>query len=153
MTFEEPAYGLDEGRPERSITIVWSLGLRKRSGGYLRCAVMSATKGMAQRLVASFPRLQPALLEHLSANDELLPHVFMGDVARHVTDSYLFANACDGSLRALLDWLEEEFAGGGAEKQELLAVSFVESLPRADEQGRGIVECLGPRLRAEADRL
>jgi hypothetical protein len=45
------------------------------------------------------------------------------------------------------------FAAGDEEIAELMAVSFLENLPRPGEPDHEVRELLGPRLRSELDRM
>lgn len=110
------------------------------------------TESFVRTLVDQFPSLKPLLDEHLADNfGELLPHVFFGDVVIWILS--LFASARldpDSSsgreLAEVLQLLEETYSGGDDELQELLSVSFLESLPRPGEDGSDMREWLGPSL-------
>lgn len=102
-------------------------------------------------MVVRFPGLSALLEAHVEDNrGELLPHVFFGDVTRYVLS--LVLAAIDGGLpprrelRDILDYLEEAYAGGDAELQELISVSFLENLPRPGEPGAEIRKMVGPNL-------
>jgi hypothetical protein len=56
-------------------------------------------------------------------------------------------------LRRLLDRLEAEFANGSDGVRNLLAVSFLESLPFEGEPNVEVREMLGPHLKAELERM
>ena len=106
-------------------------------------------------LVGRFPSLEPLLEEHLTDNfGELLPHIFLGDVVRWVLSLFATARA-EGSfasrreLRDILEYLEDAFASGNRELQELLSVSFLENLPRPGDDGSEIRTQLGPSLTKE----
>ena len=100
--------------------------------------------------------------EHLADNfGEVLPHLFFGDLTRLVVGD--LRGAADagsqaerpsaGQVRELLDELEQAFAAGPEEVSDLIAVSFLENLPRPGEDGDGVRDLLGPRLRAELERM
>jgi hypothetical protein len=110
------------------------------------------TEAFVRSLVEHFPSLAPLLEEHLTDNfGELLPHIFLGDVVRWVLTLMATARA-EGSLaaqrelRAFLSHLEDVYVGGNEELQELLSVSFLENLPRPEEDGAEIRTQLGPSL-------
>lgn len=116
---------------------------------------------LIQRLVGRFPRLEPLLREHLADNfGVLLPHVFFGDLTRQIVKEFRRFDqigseqelADTRSLQELLDELEQGFARGG-EEAELIAVSFLENLPRPGEEGAGVRDLLGPTLRAELAQM
>jgi hypothetical protein len=112
--------------------------------------VSRATEAFVRSLVQRFQSLAPLLEEHLADNfGELLPHVFLGDVVRWVL---VLRTTAQGSLtaqrevREFLSLLEDAYASGNEEIQELLSVSFLENLPRPDEDGAEIRTQLGPSL-------
>lgn len=103
-------------------------------------------------LVRRFPELLPLLEEHLEDYDGLLPHVFMGDVTRWIVKEF---DAGSGSpiLREMLDFVEATFGSGHEHEQELIAVSFVENLPKSTEPSGRIRDLLGPRLQKQMARM
>jgi hypothetical protein len=114
-----------------------------------------ATERFVDDLVAAFPGLRPAFDEHLSDNfGEVLPHVFFGDLTRYVLARYRAARSepesqrsqAQGEVRALLNELEDAYTSRGDEVQELIAVSFLENLPRPGDDGAEIGEWLGPAM-------
>lgn len=113
------------------------------------------TEAFVRALVDRFPGLAPVLEEHLTDNfGELLPHIFLGDVVRWVLTLMATARA-EGSLtaqrelREFLSHLEDVYVGGNEELQELLSVSFLENLPRPEEDGAEIRTQLGPTLQKQ----
>ena len=95
-------------------------------------------------LIAKFPTLEPIFNEHVSDNfGEVLPHLFFGDLTRYAISTFLKIGSltpaegieADRQFRALLNDLEEAFAADVEEIQELIAVSFLENLPRAGDEG------------------
>ena len=75
-------------------------------------------------------------------------HPFLGAVAFWAADE-VEAGRPD-EVRRILDLLEAEYGTGDVD--EPIAVSFVENLPYPGEAGTGIVDLLGPKLRAELTR-
>jgi len=117
-----------------------------------------ASAEFIRSLVEKHPSLDPLLREHLVDFGEVLPHVFFGDLTRYVISEFCrFGDdhtATDGpQLKGLLDELERAFAAGTDEVSELIAVSFLENLPRPGEEGAGVRDLLGPALRAELRRI
>ena len=93
-----------------------------------------------ERLVEVEPLLGPELEEHRDDNDGVLPHVFMGDVARwaiRMTDS-----SETERLRRTLDFMEHEYGDGKSDVANVIGASFVEYL--VDEPA--VVRQFGPRL-------
>jgi hypothetical protein len=88
--------------------------------------IMSA-EAFVHDLLRVAPELKPILDEHLAANDTLLPHVFMADVAR-----FAVAESANVSKRAtilkLLNQLEKGLSTADEETRELILASFVENL-------------------------
>jgi len=48
---------------------------------------MTTIRSLIERLLASVPDLRGVYDEHISDNDELLPHVFFGDVTRFAIEN------------------------------------------------------------------
>jgi hypothetical protein len=109
-------------------------------------------------ILARFPRLGGILVEHLKDSaGEVLPHVFLGEVTRHV-QSLLLAADGPGSpsgreARQILAYLEEVYSTGTREIRELIAVSFLENLPGSGQPGSQVREMLGPQLSAQLRRF
>lgn len=111
-----------------------------------------STIAVVDRLVARFDVLRPTLQEHLADNfGEVLPHLLLGQVTRQLVGLTLDASS-SCVLDEILGALEGEFQSGGDEVRELLAVSFLENLPRPPEPGHAIRNRLGPGLSAELAR-
>lgn len=107
-------------------------------------------------LVGRFPYLEPLLREHLRDFEELLPHLFFGDLTRYVVAAFCATDVRDRSrwhLSELLDELEGAISGDDEAISELVAVSFVENLPGPDEPAGDLHRLLGPGLRAQYDRI
>lgn len=120
-------------------------------------AMSKVTSGFIHYLVGRFQVLGPILREHVSDNfGELLPHVFVGDLTRYVVAEFVREEGGSASeyptLRQILDELEEASARGD-EVSALIAVSFLENLPRRGESGAGILALLGPGLRSQLDAI
>jgi hypothetical protein len=121
--------------------------------------VSEETIDLIDRLVARFPGLRAAFDGHLAANfGEVLPHVFMYDVAlyaKHLvvasTDSTDLdrASSSNREVQEIFDFFEREFSTGNEEIQGLISVSFLESLPTPGEPGGDLRSLLGPNLSAE----
>src|SRR4051794_25540235 len=93
-------------------------------------------------LVDAVPELEGLLADHVATFDEVLPHVFMGDVTRFVlAKCQAKAAGSDHAaavLKALFSSLEAASSWNSGEVDELIGVSFVENmLPEA----KGL-ECL-----------
>jgi len=103
------------------------------------------TAEFCEGLAEELPDVANILTEHISDNDELLPHLFLADITRHVL--------ADGKNRRLIvEYLETAFTSEGPEVENLIAVSFVEHLENQDELERATDGVAASRLRAEWDR-
>ena len=97
---------------------------------------------VCEELVHKVPLLAGLLKEHIEDYDELLPHVFMGEVSRYVV-SYREGRKQIG------DFLDECFRDCGDDIQNLIAVSFVENLVSEDEFERALDGASADALRKE----
>ena len=105
------------------------------------------------RLVDRCPILLPILQEHLDDYDNLLSHVFFGDVVRWLVERYE-TDSSDANIRCVFDVVESAFAGGRVDDRELIAASFLENLPRArDPAGGGLRDLVGPKLSEHLSRF
>jgi hypothetical protein len=95
---------------------------------------------------ARFPGLSALLEEHIKDYREILPHLFFNDVTDYIL-SLLNAGELPQrrELRDILNYLEQVYASD-EQLQELISVSFLESLPRLDEAGAQIRRMVGPHL-------
>ncbi len=111
-----------------------------------------------ERLVAAVPDLKSLHDEHLVDYDELMPHLFLAEIARYVTRE--FAAGEYGSLRrdsreaavAVLRFLERAVIEGGPELLELVSVSFLENIDWESTAGQILRSALGPALLSELSR-
>jgi hypothetical protein len=106
------------------------------------------------RLVADmtqrFPALQPVLDDHRRLHGQTLPYIFLWEAVQYLIQ--LIGRGDAASLmeaRGIVDFLEDEFikADGDREILDLIVGGFLENFPRRDENGAGLREILGPRLR------
>lgn len=105
---------------------------------------------LGQDLVRSVPDFQNSYKEHLADYDEVLPHVLLADLMRHLVSIYRGSGSHDVGVRLIepaLDWLEQGMASNDPRVPEAIVVSFLENLEK-DEDGRKIASVLGPRLKA-----
>src|SRR5919205_3077814 len=111
-----------------------------------------STHTFVRNLIARVPELQPLYNEHVADNDELLPHVFMGDVTRFVMTLNANSSGKDDkfsvarqTLMKILDFLEEGMAASDDVK-ELISVSFLENLDQSDENYSSLKSHFGNSL-------
>lgn len=105
-----------------------------------------------KNIAALSPRLIALIEDHLRDNfGEMLPHLFLGDVADHVVSLSQAPSSDDRvaalhELRAILDAIETGYATGPPDVQELIAASFLENLPTNNFPGSEVRKMLGPAL-------
>jgi hypothetical protein len=88
---------------------------------------MTNSIAFVSRLISVAPELLEIYKLHLNDYDTVLPHVFMGDIARQIL--LMAKDKCKkASLSKLLTALEEGLKSGDEEICELISVSFVENL-------------------------
>lgn len=107
------------------------------------------------RLVDAIPDLRDAYEEHVSDNDEVLPHVFFGDVARYLRQAcleYRSSRAAPPSswqaAEDILRFMEREWVAGPEVVRELIHVSLLENLVTGEDECDELESFLGPELRA-----
>jgi hypothetical protein len=105
---------------------------------------MAATKSTQEwvtKLVDAVPRLRPVLQEHERLYDEVLPHLFFGEVAPWAENELATAGQ-SSDLLALLDIVDQGYISGDAEFRNVLEASFVEDLGEESP----VLDLLGPHL-------
>ena len=114
---------------------------------------MTDDAAFVRELAAVVPPLQGLLAQHLAENEELLPHVFMGDVSRFVIEQYNeHLEGSPGSLAALerlFSTLERGAAEGSEDVQEMITVSFLENVAEEMTLSPALQSFLGPSLKRE----
>jgi hypothetical protein len=103
---------------------------------------------LVRRLIEAVPALEPLAREEGYGDEGILVHPFLSEVARREAESVRTGRLDEP--RTVLDLLESEFGTGDVDGP--IAVGFVEMLPYPGEPGAGIVDLLGPKLRAELVR-
>ena len=100
------------------------------------------------------PSLLSLFEEHLEANEgEVLPHLFISDVARLCRGAVEDGGADDVSLvQSILDECEKA-ATRSEELEGLMAVSFMEALIPPTGADPRVMQLLGPRLSMLVDDL
>jgi hypothetical protein len=122
---------------------------RLRMDRDVRAAIPDSLPRFLDRLAAAVPPVRDKLDEHVRENRGVLPHTFLEDVVAEVNRLYLAGRTEE--IMPFLHFLETEF-GLDAEVDNLIAVSFVDELPRPGEPGADIERLLGPKLRGELER-
>lgn len=99
------------------------------------------------RLIAEVLDLQIIYDQHMKDNDELLPHVFFGDLTRYVIEKAQIKE--DESVSKILGLLEDGLSQNNAEIKNLISASFVENLIDEKETVVLLREVAGPKLLEE----
>lgn len=115
----------------------------------------ASTVALVGAIFHRFNELQPLLAEHLKEQDgEVLPHLLMADLERWAeAELGKGQEGSRASVQAVLEFLEDAYATQGDEVEELIAVSFLEHLPRAGEPGSELRTMVGPRLAEQLRRI
>jgi hypothetical protein len=97
-------------------------------------------------LATTCPSLARTLDEHVKDNHgQVLPHVVLGEITRQI----LKGGLSDRELHDVLRFLDEQYAGGNAQVQELIAASFLENLPRSGHAATTVRRMMGLNLRSK----
>lgn len=111
---------------------------------------MTPSQHLAIRLVDDFAELSPVMEEHLEDQEgELLPYLFMADVARW---AHAHVSPEAHAVGRLVDWLEVEFDVAQPAEKDLIGLGFVEAIP-CEPEGAPLLRRLGPHLSQVAREL
>ena len=113
---------------------------------------MSTGDSFIERLLRVVPELKEAYDEHVTDNDMLLPHVFMGDITRFVIAEASSASGLS-AVHRVLDYFESELRMGAAESIELIRASFVENLIGEKVVVNKLKPIMGLGLRREIETI
>jgi hypothetical protein len=113
---------------------------------------MTPSEAAVKLLVAAVPALQRLLDQHEAAYNELLPTVFLGDVAKWVTRG-LHDDGDMRTARATLEAMEYLMVAGASDVKDLLATGFLEGLPAGSLNDDRLRASLGPALLHDLSRL
>lgn len=109
---------------------------------------MDDSASFVVRLLRAVPELESRYEQHMTDNDSLLPHVFMGEVSRFAV-SEAGRPASNEALKRLLEFLEREIGSGSLEIEQLIVVSFVENLIGEDVALSKLSPLMGENTRRE----
>ena len=105
---------------------------------------MRSIDDLLRALKHAAPEIETLETEHVRTYDELLPHVFFGDLTRWMVANHPQPNA--------ISVMEDFFINGDEPTKNLIAASFVENIePGADYDA--LRNALGPRLRKQWDAI
>lgn len=109
---------------------------------------VTAEAEFTHNLVEVVPELSLLLDEHLLDQEgELLPYVFMAEVARWLHEQ---STRSPQRVERVLAWLEARFHSSGFDVRNLIDVGIIEMLPGLPE-GEQILSMLPADLRARAE--
>ncbi len=109
---------------------------------------VSNVNDFVRLLLKSVPELRPIYIEHLEDYDEILEHVFMGEVTRFATKEFI-NNPNSESLHRLLSFLDKAYTTVDKNLKELISVSFLENLSGDEKCYEGIFNILSDSLKLE----
>jgi len=102
------------------------------------------------QLLQQAPELRSVYDEHIHNYDELLPHVFFGDMTRYVVwQVRLGATGPASPVGRILRALEQCLASGDEPVAELIVVSFIENLVEDGDVVTTLKRLVGPHLEKE----
>jgi hypothetical protein len=110
------------------------------------------TEDFVTSIVRAVPELAAVLAEHVADHGVVLPHVFMGDVARFVLARAL-SPAEQNALRTVLYLMDDGLRNGSDDVKELVVVSFVENLIGEESAVRTLRPLFKPALKAQVDAI
>jgi hypothetical protein len=99
-----------------------------------------------RQLAERFSTASRVLVEHLDDYDNLLPHVFVAELTRH-----LLREPIDRAQ--IVQSLEDSLSSGDPEIAELIAASFLENVENRNDLSRLLNGVTGSSLLAEWTRL
>lgn len=117
---------------------------------------LTVGRSLAAQLADASSRVAELLREHIEDNDEVLPTIFLGDVAKW------FVEACAAragqqvdidEARRVVSILERDFVGASETVTNMIAVGFVEMLPVPNAAGSECVNELPRPLQDEYIRM
>jgi hypothetical protein len=109
----------------------------------------TASIAFARKIALLSPVVTGLFDVHVKDNfGEVLPHVFLGEVTRHVIALVRDASkhTVRPELKTILDTMEDGYVTGSLETRELIEASFLENLPKTKEPGSKVREMVGPNL-------
>jgi len=102
-----------------------------------------ASQGFCKRVAQICPELSDLFQEHVDYYEEILPHVFFGDVA-HFAVTGIKSDDDHGTMQKLLDLLEQGLSENDPEIDNLVHASFIENEPAMAD----VLPMAGPKLSA-----
>ena len=127
--------------------------LQPLMGPYLMHEIeqLKTSVSFIEELIRLVPELKPIFDEHVTDNDFLLPHVFMGDVTRFAIAEAGKSRSC--AIETLLQHLENGLESGSNYVKELISLSFAENLLGETTALKVLKPLMGPNLKTEMETL
>lgn len=95
--------------------------------------------------------------DHLQENDELLPHVFFGDVTRYIMQLAVSSTSDHrenaSELLRILRFFESSYRESDEKIKNILFVSFLENLEQSDPSYSIIKAQLGDEMKRKLDQI
>ncbi|MBU1358852.1 MAG: hypothetical protein KKC79_15365 [Gammaproteobacteria bacterium] len=113
---------------------------------------MNDVKRFVVELIEKVPEARRIYEDHLEDNDTLLPHVFMGEIARFVLQISENTSRED-DLKELLSIIEDGLQSRHHDVQNLVALSFVENLCGEEHHVMQLIPLMGEATRREVRSL
>lgn len=118
---------------------------------------MMGPMSLVHELAAKMPPLRAQLEQHVADYEEVLPHVFMGDVSRYAIEQYRQyaggAGDAGESLRLLFSVTEVAAQDGDEDLKDLISVSFLENIAAELADYPEFRAFLGPVLSQELEPI
>lgn len=113
---------------------------------------MDTTEQFVEEFVGRMPEVLGIYSAHMDDNDLLLPHVFMGDVARFVLQPAGMRTEQD-VLRRLFFLIEEGLLSRSTDVANFVSVGFIENLGGEKETVEPLFAIMGYEMRRELHML
>lgn len=112
--------------------------------------VTLAYSEVASALRVALPEFGAAIDEHIAFNDEVLPHLLVGDLTRFVLDAR--RRGKDDLVQRALAFLDDALRNGDDMVANLVCVSFVENVSPWDPDQAQFIASWPDALRLEAEQ-
>lgn len=110
---------------------------------------VSESAAFVRGLASAFVPIAALEVDHRRSFDDLLPYVFLSEVAHWMVDQLIEDDPPPAILEGIIDYIERSLQRADPELHSLIALGFVSNLPSTGERGASIRDLLGPGLAAE----
>lgn len=111
---------------------------------------------LARELCRGLPKAIDRFRKHEEYHDEILGTLFLNDVGDWYTEAWLARDtdpASFGEVQQLVTRIAERYPEANDTEQTMIVTGFLEALPNAGEQGRGVIAELPNLLQQERERM